>query len=91
MNWKDKAEEILKYHYFDSKEDLKWGIPALIEFAKLVCKEQKKICSENAEMNYAAYECEIPDDVDDYVGGSEYGYNFISKNSIINSPTVNFD
>lgn len=97
MNWKEKIKEIAQHNSidFDSftikgedyglKHDANNLLVSMIEFAKLACEEQKKICYEHAEidedsLDYADDELNVcPNSID------------ISKSSILNAPTVNFD
>lgn len=80
MNWKEKAEELLRFVEYSAKNtDGKYShFDAMIEFAKLACEEQKKICSQYAEIHY-----ELVTDCADAP--------FVDTNSILNAPTVKFD
>jgi hypothetical protein len=63
MNWKEKAQEILKDEtceeldkFLDKWRDPETGeefirtyiVDAMVRFAKLACEEQKKICADNS-------------------------------------------
>lgn len=90
MNLKDKAKEIFQDKFkieLEPKEgeitlNFEYIYEAAVEFAKIACEEQKKICAENAELIgeepciFSHCECK------DYS---------IDKDSILNSPTVKFD
>lgn len=103
MNWREKAKDVLVSKLINSdtsprqKRFLKLinrdrEIDAMIEFAKIVCEKQKRICYESAAIEkevvrnniHASRKCSrftdertVIYDIDEY--------------SIINAPTVSFD
>lgn len=103
MNLKDKADSILSGHvssedgiielYTDSRVD---ALAAMIEFAKLACEEQKKLCAISAnlligdECDEGAYviATEVADVAKHYGDSTQIEINYAS---ILNAPTVKFD
>ena len=86
INWKEKADEIIEEVLSkNSKEESYDIVDAMIDFAKLACEEQKKICAKNALIDEEAYE---HDDEGFLVEENSID---IDRDSILNSPTVNFD
>jgi hypothetical protein len=92
MDWIEKANKILenegceeleiffnKYTDPITKEKFikNYVIDAMIEFAKLACEQQKKLCAENATIDW---------EFDEY---EEYPY--IDKDSILDTPIVKFN
>ena len=101
INWKEKANEILHKNvsiedetidlYDESILDV---MTAMIEFAKLACIEQKKLCAENATVEVIDHEELFVSSLPGYErDGKEvilpiYG---TDTDSILDSPIVNFD
>lgn len=96
---KEKLNKILNKHvsqedgiinlYNDSRLDV---VTAMIEFANVACKAQKKICSEEAKtIMYDYSDDKILDVLADLtLNENEVGL-IVDKQGILNSPTVKFD
>jgi hypothetical protein len=110
MDWIEKANKVLenegceeleiffnKYTDPITKEKFikDYVIDAMIEFAKLACEQQKKLCAENV---LVLNECETEEGKENYTAPffidsnlyeiNRYG---VDKESILNTPTVNFN
>ena len=85
INWKEKAKEVLDNEDLlgflgDGLEDIHFHneiILAMIEFAKLACEEQKKICADEAIANIQ-------------LSGGYETIAEVDEDSILNAPLVNF-
>ena len=85
-----KAEDFCKdlnwtYDSDPGRYDLFKGlIEPIVRKAQLEAIEETcKVCAEKADLEYAAYEWEIPEGVI-MTGDNEYGYSYINKDSILN-------
>lgn len=94
MNLKDKAREILDNNEICIgrevvNDNVSSVVGAMIEFAKLACEEQKKICFRKIQGREYSIDYNIFD---------ESGCSYLTKedqedlnDSILNSPTVKFE
>lgn len=100
IDWEEKAKYILQKEQLEFNAGIEGEIiDFAIEFAKLACEEQKKICTENVIMlTYQEDKDGIRirkavNTVTPYKLRNEYGRKYyidINKDSILNAPTVKF-
>lgn len=91
INWKEKTEELLKSKNIDSGTKhhayeylYKSMSECMIDFAKLACEEQKKICASESVSSEQIYNAEI--DLDEHPDEE-----WCNKLSILQAPTVKFE
>ena len=100
MNWKEKANNVLDNHlkkweeFLDQEGRLndEWIIDAMLDFAKLACEEQKKICADNATIQKRfEFEGEVIEEDTEIYMSQNSGEIYFNTNNILDAPTVNFE
>jgi len=74
-------EKILDKHLINRFDDVDRA--TFLKAMKEACNQVVDECVNSADLEYTAYEWEIPEGVV-MTGDNEYGYHYISKDSILN-------
>ena len=97
ITMKEKAKKIINDSgYFTEsmlKDELKKNVlNIMIEFAKLACEEQKKICTKYTEFTvYSQQINQVIENTNHFRDDVSLNTFDVNEDSILNSPTVKFD